>query len=244
VQRVRQALEPKGDSRPDWWITCEIANRLGGKGFEFDHPSQIMEEIAQLTPSYAGISYERLENGGLQWPCPTKEHPGTPILHTERFTRGKGRFIPLEYKPPQEQPDDNYPLILTTERSLYHFHTGTLTRRVAGLNVLNAEEMMEMNPEDAQNLGIADGELVRVTSRRGEVTARAKVTENSPPGVVSMSFHFTETPTNQLTNPALDPVAKIPELKVCAVRVAKVSEEAVEKASEKVSEEAGAEASE
>ena len=244
VQRLRQALEPKGDSRPDWWITCEIANRLGGKGFEFDHPSQIMEEIAQLTPSYGGISYERLENGGLQWPCPNAEHPGTPILHTERFTRGKGRFIPLEYKPPQEQPDDDYPLILTTERSLYHFHTGTMTRRVAGLNVLNAEELMEMNPEDAQNIGIADGELVRVTSRRGEVTARAKVTENSPPGVVSMSFHFTETPTNQLTNPALDPVAKIPELKVCAVRVAKVSEEAVEKVSAKVSEEAGAEASE
>ncbi|KPJ52864.1 MAG: formate dehydrogenase [Dehalococcoidia bacterium DG_18] len=221
VQRLRQTLKPKGESRPDWWITCQIAKRLGGKGFEFDHPSHIMEEIAQLTPSYGGISYERLENGGLQWPCPNAEHPGTTILHTERFTRGKGRFIPLEYKPPAELPDDEYPLILTTERSLYQFHTGTLTRRVEGLNVLKGEELVEMNPEDAQNLGIADGELVRVISRRGEVSARAKVTENSPPGVVSMSFHFSETPTNQLTNPALDPVSKIPELKVCAVRVAK-----------------------
>ena len=224
VQRGRKALETKGDSKPDWWITCQIAKRLGGNGFDFDNPSQIMEEIAQLTPSYGGISYGRLENGGLQWPCPTEEHPGTPILHTERFTRGKGRFIPLDYKPSQEQPDDDYPLILTTERSLYHFHTGTLTRRVEGLYVLKGEEQMEMNPGDAQNLGVADGELVRIISRRGEVTARAKVTENSPPGVVSMSFHFTETPTNQLTNPALDPVAKIPELKECAVRVEKASE--------------------
>ena len=223
VQRVRRALEPKGDSKPDWWITCQIAKRLGGQGFDFEHPSQIMAEIAELTPSYGGISYERLDDGGLQWPCPAKEHPGTPILHTERFTRGKGRFLPLEYKPSLEQTDDDYPLILTTERSLYHFHTGTVTRRVAGLNVLKGEEQVEMNPADAQNLGIADGELVRVTSRRGEVTAKAKVTEVSPPGVVSMSFHFIETRTNLITNPALDPVSKIPELKVCAVRVERVS---------------------
>ena len=221
VQRVRKAIEPKGDSKPDWWITCQIAKRLGAEGFDFDNPLQIMDEIAQLTPSYAGISYERLENGGLQWPCPTKEHPGTPIIHTQRFTRGKGRFLPLEYKPSLELPDGEYPLILTTGRSLYHFHTGTMTRKVSGLNVLNGEELVEMNPEDAQNLGIADGDRVRVASRRGEVEARAKVTEASPPGVISMSFHFTETRTNLLTNPGLDPVAKIPELKVCAVWVKK-----------------------
>ena len=221
VQLVRKAIEPIGDSKPDWWITCQIARRMGGKGFDFEHPSQIMDEIASLTPSYGGISYRRLDSGSLQWPCPTQDHPGTPILHTQQFTRGKGRFIPLEYKPPMELPDNDYPLILTTERSLYHYHTGTLTRRVKGLNILLGEGLVEINPKDASALGIADGEKVKVISRRGEVVARAKVTEVSPVGVVTMNFHFAESPTNMITNPALDPVAKIPELKVCAVRVEK-----------------------
>ena len=219
VQRVRKAIEPVGDSRPDWWITCQIAQRMGGKGFDFDHPSQIMEEIARLTPSYGGITYERLEKEGLQWPCTTTDDPGTPILHADVFFQGKGRFMPLEYKPPAESPDEEYPLLLTTERSLYHYHTGTLTRKVNGLNVLRGEELVEMNPLDAKTLGIADDERVKVISRRGEVTATVKVTPVSPPGVISMTFHFAESPTNMLTNPALDPVAKIPELKVCAVRV-------------------------
>jgi len=219
VQLVRKAIEPVGDSRPDWWITCQIAQRMGSQGFDFEHPSQIMGEIASLTPSYGGISHSRLDNGSLQWPCPTQEHPGTPILHTQQFTRGKGRFIPLEYKPPMELPDSEYPLILTTERSLYHYHTGTLTRRVKGLNILLSEGLVEINPKDASALGIADGEMVKVISRRGEVVAKAKVTEVSPVGVVTMNFHFAESPTNVITNPALDPVAKIPELKVCAVRI-------------------------
>ncbi len=221
VQRVRKAIEPVGNSKPDWWITCQMAQRMGGKGFSFTHPSQIMDEIASLTPSYGGISYERLDDGGLQWPCPTPEHPGTPILHTKQFTRGKGRFMPLEYKPPVELPDDEYPLVLTTGRSLFQFHTGTMSRKVAGLNVFRSEELVEINPEDALALGIADGEMVKVISRRGEVTAKAKVTEASPVGVVFMTFHFAESPTNLLTNPALDPVSKIPELKVCAVRIKK-----------------------
>jgi len=219
VQRVRKAIEPVDSSKPDWWITCQIGQRIGSNGFDFTHPSQIMDEIARLTPSYGGISYQRLEDGGLQWPCPTEDHPGTPILHTEMFTRGKGRFIPLEYKPSMELPDDDYPLLLTTERSLFQFHTGTMTRKVKGLNTFRGEELVEMNPRDAATLGITDGEMVKVISRRGEVTARAKVTEASPVGVISMSFHFAESPTNLLTNPALDPVAKIPELKVCAVRI-------------------------
>ena len=223
VQMGHRAIQPRGDSRPDWWITCQIAKRMGSRGFEFENPSQIMEEITVLTPSYGGISYARLEEGSLQWPCPTKEHPGTPILHTAVFTRGKGKFLPLEYKPPMEQPDKDYPLILTMERSLYQFHTGTMTRKVKGLNVLNGEELVQINPADAGKLGIDDGEWVRVISRRGEVTARSKLTEASPVGVVTMSFHFTETRTNLLTNPARDPVSKIPELKVCAVRVEKVS---------------------
>jgi predicted molibdopterin-dependent oxidoreductase YjgC len=221
VQRVRKAIEPVGNSRPDWWVTCQIARRMGSQGFDFSHPSQIMDEIASLTPSYGGISYNRLEDGGLQWPCPTHEHPGTPILHAGQFTRGKGRFMPLEYKPPVELTDDDYPLLLTTGRSLYHFHTGTLTRKVRGLNILDPEGLVEINPGDALALDISDGELVRVISRRGKITARAKMTESSPPGVVAMTFHFGESPTNFLTNPSLDPLAKIPELKVCAVRVEK-----------------------
>ncbi len=196
--------------------------RLGGNGFNFAHPAEIMEEISRLTPSYGGISYKRLEGGGLQWPCPTKAHPGTPILHTQQFTRGKGRFIPVEYKPPMELPSSKYPLVLTTGRSLYQYHTGTMTRKVKGLNVLKGEEEVEINPADASKLRIKDGEKVKVISRRGEVVAKAKVTEVSPVGVVFMTFHFAESPANLLTNPVIDPVAKIPEYKVCAVRVEKV----------------------
>jgi len=221
VQRVRKAIEPIGDSRPDWQITCQLGQKMGNGGFDFAGPAQIMDEVALLTPSYGGISYRRLEEGGLQWPCPTPEHPGTPILHTQQFTRGKGHFIPLEYRPPMELPDKGYPLVLTTGRSLYHFHTGTMTRKVAGLNVLKREGTVEINPEDASKLGIADGDMVQVSSRRGKVTTRAKVTGVSPAGVVFMTFHFAESPANMLTNPALDPVAKIPEYKVCAVRVEK-----------------------
>ena len=222
VQRIRKAIELVGDSRPDWLITCQIAKRLGGRGFDFAHPSEIMEEISALTPIYGGISYERLEAGGLQWPCPTPEHPGTPILHTRQFTRGKGQFIPLEYKPPMELPDEEYPLILTTGRSLFHWHTGTVSRKVKGLNAFMSEGLIEINPKDARTLGISDGEMVKVSSRRGEITVKTKVTGVSPPGVVFMTFHFAESPANMLTNPAADPVSKIPEYKVCAVRVDKL----------------------
>jgi len=221
VQRVRKAVEPVGESRADWLISCQLGKMMGGKGFDFKNASQIMDEIASVTPSYGGISFKRIEKGGLQWPCPTPDHPGTPILHTQQFTRGKGQFIPLEYKPPMELPDKQYPLVLTTGRSLYHFHTGTMTRRVEGLNVLKKEGEVEMNPADAAKLGIVDGDRVKVASRRGEVVAKANVTEASPTGVVFMTFHFAESPANRLTNPALDPIAKIPEYKVCAVRVNK-----------------------
>ncbi len=224
VQRVRKAVKPIGDSRPDWLITCQIGKRLGGKGFDFAHPGEIMDEIASLTPIYGGISYQRLESGGLQWPCPTPEHPGTAILHTRQFTRGKGQFIPLAYKPPMELPDDEYPLILTTGRSLFHWHTGTLSRKVAGLNAFMGEGLVEINPEDAEALGISDGDMVKASSRRGEIKAKAQVTEVSPPGVVFMTFHFAESPANVLTNSASDPVAKIPEYKVCAVRIEKTSQ--------------------
>lgn len=220
VQRVRKVIEPVGDAKPDWWIACEIAKRLDGKGFDFSSPKEVMEEISSLVPSYGGISYERLERGGLQWPCPTEDHPGTQILHTERFATGtgKGKFMPLTYRKSAEEPDEQYPLLLTTDRSLYHFH-GTMTRRVYGLNVLEKEEQLKVNPEDASRLGITDGDIVKVASRRGELDAKVMVTDQCPQGTVSMTFHFAETPTNQLTCSELDPVAKTPATKVCAVRI-------------------------
>jgi len=222
VQRVRKILEPVGNCRPDWWITCEIAKRMGGKGFDYESSSAIMDEIARLTPSYGGISHERLEKGSLQWPCPTPEHPGTPILHTQMFTRGKGHFMPLEYKPPKEQPEGDFPLVLTTKRSLYHYHGGTMTHKVPELNTLLGQGLVEINPLDAASLSIKDNDMVKVVSRRGEVTVKAKISGVTPPGVVSMDFHFPDVPTNTLTNPAHDPVSKIPELKVAAVRVVKL----------------------
>ncbi len=222
VQRVRRFADPIGQSQADWWITSQLAKRMGGKGFDYQSAAEIMSEISRLTPSYGGVTYERLENGSLQWPCPTPEHPGTPILHTEIFTRGKGKFMPLEYKPPKELPDGDFPLVLTTKRSLYHYHAGTMTHKVSSLNTLLGEGLVEINPFDAATLSIKDGEIVRVVSRRGAVTAKAKLSGLTPAGVVSMDFHFPETPTNNITNPALDPVSKIPEFKVAAVRVEKL----------------------
>jgi formate dehydrogenase alpha subunit len=221
VQRVRKALEPIGDTRPDWLITCQIARKMGINGFEFESPLEIMREIASLTPAYGGITYERLEQGGIQWPCPTPEHPGTPILHTDIFSRGKGYFVPLEYKPSAELPDEEYPLLLTTGRNLFHWHSGTMTRRVGGLNDLLSEGWIDISPSDAENLGIGHGDRVAITSRRGSVFARANVTDVSDKGVVYMNMHFAESAANVLTNPALDPVAKIPEFKVSAVRITK-----------------------
>jgi predicted molibdopterin-dependent oxidoreductase YjgC len=180
-----------------------------------------MKEIASVTPSYGGINYQRLEEGSLQWPCATEDHPGTCILHTEIFSRGKGHFVPLAYRPSAELPDTEYPLVLTTDRSAFHFHTGTMTRKVRGLNIFHHEELVEINPANAAALGIEDGDTVRVISRRGKVEAKARVTDETPTGTIAMTFHFVETPTNEITNPALDPISKIPEFKVAAVRVEK-----------------------
>ena len=224
VQRVRQAVEPVGDSRPDWWITSQIAKRMGTQGFDFADAEAVFNEIASLTPSYGGMSYDRLEKGGLQWPCPESDHPGTPILHSTQFARGKGHFTPLEYKPSAESPDNEYPLLLTTGRNLYHWHSGTVTRRVDGLNNLFPKGRIDISPVDAEKLQVADGDRVRVTSRRGSVETDARVTDISDAGVVYMDFHFAESSANVLTAANLDPVAKIPEFKVSAVRIEKVSE--------------------
>jgi formate dehydrogenase alpha subunit len=224
VQRVRKVIQPIGDSKPDWWIACEIAKRMGASGFGFDHPSEIMDEINRVTPSYAGITYDRIEENGLQWPCTDADHEGTIFLHGGRFktSSGKGKFMPLEYRESDELPDEEYPLILTTDRSLYHFHTSTMTRKVEGLNVLHEEELLMINPVDSGKIGIESGEIVEVSSRRGKIRVRVDVTDICPPGVVSMTFHFFESPVNELTNAALDPLAKIPETKVCAVRLDRI----------------------
>jgi formate dehydrogenase alpha subunit len=224
VQRIRQAFEPPGEARPDWQILCDLARALGAPeaDWTYRHPGEIMDEIAEVTPSYSGIHYDRLDEGGLQWPCPARDHPGTPILHTAKFTRGLGHFTPVQHQAAAEMPDSEYPFVLTTGRILQHYHTGTMTRRVQGLNFLAPEERVEVNPEDARRLGIADGDWIRVSSRRGQVTARARISRRPRLGLVFMTFHYAEAMANLLTNAALDPVAKIPEYKVCAVSVEKV----------------------
>ena len=226
VQRVRQAIPPRGDAKPDWWIVCQLAQKMGEDGFEFDSAAEVMKEINEVTPIYGGITYDRLGKNGLQWPCRDADDPGTKFLHEGKFARpnGLGQFVPLTYKQSAEIADQEYPLILTTDRSLYHYHGSTMTRRVDGLVDLDPHEELKINPADAARFSIVDGQWVEVSSRRGRVKVRAKVTETCPEGVTSMTFHFAETPTNELTNPALDPVAKIPETKVSAVKVVPIEE--------------------
>jgi len=219
VQRVRKALEPPGEARDDLWIISQVSSRLG---YDMGDASaqKVAEEIASLTPSYGGISYARLEEAGeLRWPCPSEDHPGTPILHVGKVTRGKGLFSPVEYKPPAELPDDEYPLVMTTGRLLTHYHTGTMTRRVEALDQLAPRNQVWVSPGDAEKLGVEDGQEVALQSRRGSIKLEAKVTHKVKEGVVFVPFHFGESPANALTNPAMDPVAKIPEFKVAAVRI-------------------------
>ena len=231
VQMVRQAIQPVGDARPDWQITAELAKRIlssgerqpiGGAhaGWDYADTSQIMVEIAALTPSYAGISHERLERGDqLQWPVKDLQHPGTPILHIGQFARGAGKFTPIEHIPPAEVPDDAYPFVLNTGRVLYHWHGGEMTRRAKGLLEVYDRALIEINPDDAQAMRFTDNQRVRVSSRRGSIEAEAWITERVPPGMVFANFHFPEASANELTIAALDPVAQIPEYKVCAVKV-------------------------
>ncbi len=223
VQRVRKAVEAPGESKPDWEITSMIARKMGAEGFDFKNASEVMDEIAIVAPMFGGINYDRIEEEGLQWPCVHEEDLGTPRLHIEKFStpNGKAKFMPLHYRPSAELPDEEYPLILTTGRSLYHYHTATMTGATEGLVELYGMDPVEMSPEDAAELGFEDGEMVKVISRRGEIKTKVKVTDVSPKGVVFMTFHFGETPTNVLTSPAMDPISHTPEFKVCAVRVEK-----------------------
>jgi len=220
VQRVRRALEHVGNRRDDWMILQEMLNRFGISK-KYSHPSEIMDEIASVSPIYAGISFDRIEKTGLQWPCKDKNHEGTKILHQEQFSRGKGKFHPISYIDPAELPDADYPLILTTGRILYHFHTGEMTRRSKGLHERRPVERSQVNSKDAKKLGIKDGDKIIIESRRGKVTTIARVTDKIQEGVVFMSFHFKESAANLLTIDSLDPLAKIPEFKVCAVKISK-----------------------
>ena len=220
VQRVRKAVQPPGEARLDWRIICDVATRMG---YRMDYPDAcaIQDEIAALTPIYGGIFYDRIEDVGLQWPCPDRTHPGTRLLHSITFSRGKGKFHPVAFLPPKELPDGEYPFVLTTGRMLEHWHTGTMTRRCEVLNDLEPAGFLELNPQDACSMTVNEGELVRVSSRRGSIEVPARITPKIAEGCVFLTFHFKENPANALTIAALDPIAKIPELKVCAVKVEK-----------------------
>jgi formate dehydrogenase major subunit len=218
VQRVRKAIPAPGSAKADWEIIAELATCLGYP-MAYASAEEIMGEINQVTPSYAGITYGRIEKEGLQWPCPNMDHPGTRFLHKDRFSRGRGLFHAIEYIPAAEQTDKEFPLILSTGRVLYHYHTGTMTRLSQGAMERCPESLVEIHPLDAKKLDILDGQMVKVTSRRGTLEAKAQITTRSDEGMVFMNFHFHEAAVNLLTNPALDPIGKIPEYKVCAVRV-------------------------
>ncbi len=222
VLRVRKAVDAPGEAWEDQRIIAAISKQMG-YDMEYADSSAIMREINQLTPSYGGITYERIEKQGLQWPCPTLEHPGTPVLHIGKFTRGEGVFFPIEYQVSAEVPDAEYPFFLTTGRVYEHYHTGTMTRKGSALNRLYPEALAEINVEDARTLGIVDGEYINMVSRRGSLRIKARVSEVTDRGVAFVPFHFYEAAVNELTNNALDPVSKIPEFKVCAVKIEKAA---------------------
>jgi predicted molibdopterin-dependent oxidoreductase YjgC len=230
VQRVRRAIAPRGGSRPDWEIVCDLAKRIerrlgrpNSAGWDYAGPSEILAEVGSVVPEFAGVKYERIEKTGLQTPVWDENHPGTPYLFSESFPRGRAKFHPLEFVPSVELPDDEFPFILSTGRVLEHWHGGTMTRH-SKLDELYPEARVEVNPADAALAGISDGQPVRVSSRRGTVALRAMVTEKTLAGVVFIPFHFAEAAANLLTIDALDPQAKIPEFKACAVKIEPVSE--------------------
>jgi formate dehydrogenase alpha subunit len=228
VQRIRKVITPPGEARPDWQITAAIAElvakkmgiKTAAKRWNFLDVAAIFDELANSTPIYAGMAYDRLDHNGLQWPCPDRDHPGTPILHVGKFSRGKGKFNPVEARDPVEQTDEEYPLILTTGRVLYHYHSGTMTRRSGPLHWREPRSYAEINAEDAAAIGLKDGSAVEIHSRRGSVRTSTKISDNVPAGTVFLAFHWREAPANRLTQDhTLDPVAKIPEYKVSAIRL-------------------------
>ena len=223
VQRGRKAIEPPGEARADWQILCALAEVAGYGEMRYAGPEEIMAEIAGLTPSYGGIAYDRLDYQGLHWPCPDHGHPGTPVLHLDHFTRGLGHFSPVIYRPPAELPDAEYPFVLTTGRTSFHWHTGTMTRRTHLLDREERTPFVEVNPDDAVRFGLREHETVQVTSRRGSIQLTARISDIVVPGVLFIPFHFAEGAANALTNNVLDPESAIPEFKVCAVSIRRAS---------------------
>lgn len=222
VQRIRKAVNPPGEARDDWRIIADISARMG-YDMAVSSAEDIFEEIRKVTPSYAGINYTRIETEGIHWPCPTDIHPGTPILHSGQFTRGKGLFHGIEWLPPAEKVDDDYPLYLTTGRVLYHYHTGTMTMKTEGLNECAPNCFVEISASDADKFGVEDGGQAEIASRRGKVTARVAISDKAAPGTVFIPFHFAQAAANRLTNAELDPISGIPEFKVCAVSLSRAA---------------------
>ncbi len=220
VQRVRRALAPPGAAKTDSDIIGELSGRMGYP-MAYADSRAVMEEIASVTPSYCGINYQRLEKGGIHWPCTGTDHPGTPCLHMDKFTCGLGVFHAIDYIPPAELPDSEYPLYLTTGRLLYQYHTGTMTMKSPGLNAIAPECFVEISAADARNYKIEDGRMLKVVSRRGEILAKARISEMACDGTIFIPFHYASAAANRLTHAALDPLAGIPEYKVCAVKIEK-----------------------
>ena len=218
VQRVRKAVEPPGEARADWEIIQDLCTRMGYP-MHYDSAAEIFEEIRDLTPTYRGMTYERVDSCGLQWPCPTVDHPGTAVLHEDTFPRGLGHFTAVEYEAPAELTNADYPMLLTTGRMLYQYNIST--RQSPTLEFLAPCELTEINPVDAAAIGVAEGDRMRVSSRRGSVVTKAKLTHRVPPGIMFMTFHYWETAVNELTNSAFDPISKTAEYKVSAVKIEK-----------------------
>ncbi|MCK4728072.1 MAG: molybdopterin-dependent oxidoreductase, partial [Desulfobacterales bacterium] len=223
VQRINRAIQPPGEARPDWMIFCELAKVMGFEDkFDFSGPAEIFDEIRTCVPQYRGITYERLKSpGGIQWPCPTENHPGTDVMFVEKFPTpdGLGHFQVAEYKPPLELPDEEYPYVFTNGRVIFHFHTGTMTRRTKRLNDELSHGFAEISLQDAQGLAIEDGDEIRLKSRRGEIETLAKVTDHIKKGLIFMPWHFSECAVNVLTGPCAGPPSRMPEFKFCAVKL-------------------------
>lgn len=224
VQKINQLIQAPGESKPDWWVVTQVAERMGHKEkFNFTSPKEVFEEIRRVVPPYAGLTYDRIENttGGIQWPCPNEDHPGTPTFFTQKFNTpdGLGHLLPVSHKDPAEMPDSEYPYYLTTGRSIFHYHTGTMTRRTKKLNDEVSESFCQINPKDAVSEDIKDGSMITLRTRRGSIDVQARVTEEVPEGLVFIPFHFSEAAANKITNPALDPNCGMPEYKVCAVKI-------------------------
>ena len=218
VQRVRKAVSAPGEARPDWQIICALSNALGYP-MNYEEPAEIYAELASLSPKFSGISHERIEDGGLQWPCETPEHPGTPTLHGDGPVQGRGIFQATTYRPSEELPDAEYDLLLSTGRTLYHYNSATQTRRGSGAHAKQPHNFVEMHKRDARRRGFEDGQPVRVTSRRGSIIANVLYSPRMRKGCVWMPLHFAESNTNRITNDAGDPVTQTAEYKVCAVRI-------------------------